>query len=426
MATIGREAARAPLTSADINDGIVGAQDLQATLDLSSKAVTLPALQSLTVSAAVPSIQMTDTDNNADAYIQATDGNLRFYADDSAEAAGSLITFNIDGGEKARIDESGNVGLGNGAYIGTLSSTHSLSIQGGAGAPGGKITLYGGTGSNRIDFLIGASEAMRLDASGNLLVGTTGTSSAVAGTVIYGDSLAGVITHTYAGRPLYINRLSTDGDIIELAKDGTTVGSIQSRAGLVSTIILDPRSGSLGTGITGSGANLSPTNGSGTEVDARNDLGTATYRFKDLYLSGGVYLGGTGAANHLDDYEEGTWTLTVSGVSGLTVKSAKYVKIGRAVHIDVRATWTSAGGTGNLSFSLPFPTPSSPEPAQTGIVFYSGTALRSGTPLSTHIGQSNTAVTFYITSGGNFSNIKSNEVNGSYDWLFSLTYFTDA
>jgi hypothetical protein len=31
-------------------------------------------------------------------------------------------------------------------------------------------------------------------------------------------------------------------------------------------------------------------------------------RFKDLYLSGGVYLGGTVAANYLDDYEEGTWT----------------------------------------------------------------------------------------------------------------------
>jgi len=64
----------------------------------------------LTVSAAVPSIQMTDTANNADAYIQATDGNLRFYADDNAEAAGSLITFSVDGGEKVRIDDSGNVG----------------------------------------------------------------------------------------------------------------------------------------------------------------------------------------------------------------------------------------------------------------------------------------------------------------------------
>ena len=27
----------------------------------------------------------------------------------------------------------------------------------------------------------------------------------------------------------------------------------------------------------------------------------------DITLSGGVYLGGTGSANYLDDYEEGTW-----------------------------------------------------------------------------------------------------------------------
>jgi hypothetical protein len=39
-------------------------------------------LTGLTITAATPSIQMTDSDNNADAYIQATDGNLRFYADD--------------------------------------------------------------------------------------------------------------------------------------------------------------------------------------------------------------------------------------------------------------------------------------------------------------------------------------------------------
>jgi hypothetical protein len=36
--------------------------------------------------------------------------------------------------------------------------------------------------------------------------------------------------------------------------------------------------------------------------------GGVASRFKDLYLSGGVYLGGTGGENLLDDYEEGTWT----------------------------------------------------------------------------------------------------------------------
>ena len=69
-------------------------------------------MDGLTVTAATPSIQMTDSDNNADAYIQATDGNIRFYADDANEAANSIVTFNIDGGEKVRIDSSGSVGIG--------------------------------------------------------------------------------------------------------------------------------------------------------------------------------------------------------------------------------------------------------------------------------------------------------------------------
>ncbi len=48
-----------------------------------------------------------------------------------------------------------------------------------------------------------------------------------------------------------------------------------------------------------------PTNASGTNLDASLDLGAAGVRYKNLYLSGGVYLGGTGSANYLDDYEEG-------------------------------------------------------------------------------------------------------------------------
>ena len=54
------------------------------------------------------------------------------------------------------------------------------------------------------------------------------------------------------------------------------------------------------------------------KVDSDNarDLGSGGARWKDLYLSGGAYIGGTGAANHLDDYETGTFQMSVAGVSG--------------------------------------------------------------------------------------------------------------
>jgi len=49
MGMIGREPARAPLTSADINNDIITADDLVTTLDLSSKTLTLPTLSSATI-----------------------------------------------------------------------------------------------------------------------------------------------------------------------------------------------------------------------------------------------------------------------------------------------------------------------------------------------------------------------------------------
>jgi hypothetical protein len=79
-----------------------------------------------------------------------------------------------------------------------------------------------------------------------------------------------------------------------------------------------------------------------------------------LIASGGVYLGGTGAANKLDDYEEGTWTPNVlQGGFTITISYAKYVKIGRQVNI---VMYVVTGGAGNASDAiidgLPFNTPS--------------------------------------------------------------------
>jgi hypothetical protein len=82
----------------------------------------------------------------------------------------------------------------------------------------------------------------------------------------------------------------------------------------------------------------------------------------DITLSGGVYLGGTGSANLLDDYEEGTWTpvFTRSTTNpSYTASQAvgQYVKIGGVVHVQgiIIVSAVSSSGTGNLRIGgLPF------------------------------------------------------------------------
>jgi hypothetical protein len=86
-----------------------------------------------------------------------------------------------------------------------------------------------------------------------------------------------------------------------------------------------------------------------------------------IEVSDGIYLGGTGSANHLDDYEYGTFEPTYTGSttnpSGVTYdptvgNEGYYVKVGRAVfiQINIRTDAISSVGAGNLGISgLPFP-----------------------------------------------------------------------
>ena len=113
------------------------------------------------------------------------------------------------------------------------------------------------------------------------------------------------------------------------------------------------RPGALGSGIHLSTNRVLPANENGSVSDNTEDLGASTYRFKHLYLSGGVHLGGTGAANRLDDYEEGTWTPTTPNGSW-TVNEATYTKIGRLVYVRARVTAINAvsGDFGGLPFTV--------------------------------------------------------------------------
>jgi len=203
-----------------------------------------------------------------------------------------------------------------------------------------------------------SSASMSIDASNNLLVGTTttfpGSVSNVAGIHLGGSTAGRGYFSNDGGRALNLNRMTSDGDIVEFRKSGNPVGSIGTRSGQLSI-------GSSDTGVEFNNANdcLIPFNSS-TNAGRDNaiDLGKSDARFKDLYLSGGVYLGGTGAANYLDDYEQGSFTMNIVGYAGgYSANTGNYRKIGDIVYFEFILQASSSLGLGAASVDvegLPF------------------------------------------------------------------------
>ena len=206
-----------------------------------------------------------------------------------------------------------------------------------------------GTGS--LLFKTQNTERVRIDSSGNLLVGKTGAGVGTNGVQLLPNSDSAITRD--AGPALYLNRNTSEGDVLILRKDNATVGSIGTVGGEIYI-----ESGDVGLQFDASGNDIVPYGGG--YQDAAIDLGASGVRFKDLYLSGGAYLGGTAAANKLDDYEEGTFTpavvgATTAGTGTYTTQTGKYTKVGNLVFIQIYLDYNSHTGVGNLEIiGLPF------------------------------------------------------------------------
>jgi hypothetical protein len=91
----------------------------------------------------------------------------------------------------------------------------------------------------------------------------------------------------------YLNRKTSDGDIIDFRKDGTAVGSIGTGNGLFV-------SASSKTGIRFPTGHWRPMN-NGSDSDNAIDLGSASYRFDDIFATNGTIQ--TSDANEKQDIE---------------------------------------------------------------------------------------------------------------------------
>jgi hypothetical protein len=247
------------------------------------------------------------------------------------------------------------------------------------------INLNGTTGitttgltSNGIDDNA-TSTAMTLDTSGNVLVGKTVANTTTLGNTVY----AGIVSATMSGDPAIFANRAQDGSVIEIQKNGTTVGSIgSSNTGERLYMVND----STGLSFIGDFSNIFPCDSSGTARDNAINLGGVGGRFKDLYLSGGVYLGGTGSANKLDDYEEGTFTPNIQPTSGSitwlsSADTLSYIKVGSAVHIFGRVTVDSVSSPSGITRgSVPFTMKTLDDQAErtTGVCLISGTSINTG------------------------------------------------
>lgn len=155
----------------------------------------------------------------------------------------------------------------------------------------------------------------------------------------------------------------------------------------------------------------------------------------DITLSGGVYLGGTGSANQLSDYEIGTWTPYLEAAPtnpSVTYEYQKgfYTKIGDTVHVGIAIRSTAfSGGSGILRVTLPF--------AVTGSAFYRTSGYfayqtmitnpsSGGTPM-VFIASGDSFLYFYnaTTAGKSSSAISTTNTASGYLQMFA-TYKTDA
>jgi len=190
---------------------------------------------------------------------------------------------------------------GDATFNNNVKAGNSVGVSGSAGMPvlqqaaaSASFPSYsfyddGNTGMFRpsadaLAFATGGTERLRITSGGDVLSGKTtsdfntqGNNLKAGGHFVFDGNSA-----------LYLNRLSSDGSILSLYKDGSLIGSLD----VDNSDNLTIQGNSSHSGLQ-FGTNAIFPHKNGANIDATIDLGESSLRWKDLYLSGVVYVADT-------------------------------------------------------------------------------------------------------------------------------------
>jgi hypothetical protein len=238
---------------------------------------------------------------------------------------------------------------------GTTGNGLTLAPNTGAATFSGSVALAGSSGGLLLNDSATADNTIQLNTTG--------------GTTFVGAN--GSAGNRFIGSSAYASTFgTTSANALELATNNTVRMSIAATgaAAFSGNVIIPAASilyfdGGGDTFMREPSANIVQVNTAGAlamTIDATQNVIIEGY----VYPNSGIYLGGSVAANLLDDYEEGTWTPAYTPTTGTfttitTVGAGSYTKVGRLVTVfgSVRTSGTLdvTGASGNLKITgLPF------------------------------------------------------------------------
>jgi hypothetical protein len=220
-------------------------------------------------------------------------GTAPFVIESISNGGAGIIALNPNGGNVGIGTSSPNFGIelsgsGTSSYLRTVRTSGKTATFGSDASS----AFVEAVGSTPLILYTNAAERMRIDSSGNVLVGTTDTtpynnsanSTADNGIALGGTGILSVAK--FNDSPLIVNRTGTDGILAEFRKSGSAVGSISSNSGSRIVLSLGGNNNAGFTGASSSNAIL-PTLAGSTD-DNTVDLGASSVRFDDIYATNGT------------------------------------------------------------------------------------------------------------------------------------------